>query len=93
MSAKESTGRLFSYGEKDGRVQWLLRTGRDGKPEKTVFLDEGTLEGRTMPKNIRFERDGKVFLEIFIKKVTHGKSFSLGTWRLNIPKSFKAVGE
>ena len=69
------------------------RTGRDGKPEKTVFLDEGTLEGRTMPKNIRFERDGKVFLEIFIKKVTHGKSFSLGTWRLNIPKSFKAVGD
>lgn len=93
VSAKESTGRLFSYGEKDGRVQWLLRTGRDGKPEKTVFLDVGTLEGRTMPKNIRFERDGKVFLEIFIKKVTHGKPFSLGTWRLNIPKSFKAVGE
>lgn len=93
VKAKESTGRLFTYGEKDGRVQWLLRQGRDGKPEKIVFSDVGTLEGREMPKNIRFERDGKPFLEIRIKKVTHGKSFSLGTWRLNIPKSYKAVGE
>ena len=89
VSAQESTGRLFSYGEKDGRVQWLLRQGRDGKPEKIVFSDVGTLEGREMPKNILFERDGKPFLEIRIKKVTHGKPFSLGTWRLNIPKSYK----
>jgi hypothetical protein len=93
VKAKEPTGRLFTYGEKDGRVQWLSRQGRDGKPEKIVFSDVGTLEGREMPKNIRFERDGKPFLEIRIKKVTRGKAFSLGTWRLNIPKSYKAVGE
>ena len=26
------------------------------------------------------------------KKITHGKSFSGGTWRLNIPNTYKPVG-
>ena len=91
--AQESTGRIFSYGESGEQVQWILRTGRDGKPEKTVFSEFGTFEGRVVPKAIRFERDGKPFLDIRVKKVTWGKSFGLGTWRLNIPKSYKAVGE
>jgi len=91
--AKESTGRIFSYGESGGRINWILRTGRDGKPEKTTFSEFGVLDGYEVPKSIRFERDGKMFLEIRVKKVTRGKSFSLGTWRLNIPKSFKPVDQ
>ena len=28
-----------------------------------------------------------------VKKIARNKSFSSGTWRLNIPRSFKKVGE
>ncbi len=91
--AKESTGRLFTYNESEGHVNWILRQGRDGKPEKISFSEFGTFDGYDVPKSIRFERDGKMFLDIRVKKVTRGKSFSLGTWRLNIPKSFKPVDQ
>ena len=91
--AKESTGRLFTYNESEDHVNWILRQGRDGKPEKISFSEFGTFDGYQVPKSIRFERDGKMFLDIRVKKVTRGKSFSLGTWRLNIPKSFKPVDQ
>ena len=90
---REVTGRYFTYNESEGHVNWILRQGRDGKPEKISFAEFGESEGRVIPKSIRFERDGKMFLDIRVKKVTRGKSFSLGTWRLNIPKSYKPVGQ
>ena len=49
-------------------------------------------EGKTLAEKIVFERDGKMFLTMRLKKVTHGKPFSPGTWRLTVPKSYKPVG-
>lgn len=92
VSAKAPNGMSFTYGEKDGQVCWFSRGGMNGKPETLKFSDFRSFENRVLPENIVFERDGKVFLKIRIKKVNHGKPFSGGTWRLNIPRSFKAVG-
>ena len=49
--------------------------------------------GVETPSRIVFELDEAKFLEIRIKKIARNKSFSSGTWRLNIPRSFKKVGE
>lgn len=89
---KESTGRSFAYGMKDSSVVWLSRNGRDGKRETLLFSDYKVFEGVRTPSLIVFKRDGKDYLKILIKKVTHGKPFSLGTWRLNVPRSFTPVG-
>ena len=96
--AREKSGRTFSYArenEADGksRVAWISRPGRDGKTETLHFYDFKEFEGVETPSRIVFELEGSKFLEIRIKKITRNKSFSSGTWRLNIPKSFKRVGE
>ncbi|MCQ2061745.1 MAG: hypothetical protein MJY99_00215 [Fibrobacter sp.] len=93
VSAKASNGIAFTFGSKDGHVAWYSRMGRDGKPEILRFLNFRTFENVETPENIVFEKEGKRFLEIRIKKVTRKKAFSMGTWRLNIPKSYKSVTE
>lgn len=89
--AKEKTGRTFSYEKKDSLVVWLSRPGRDGKPETLNFQEYKTFEGVNTPSIIVFQRDGFDYLKIRIKKVARNKPFSLGTWRLNVPKSFSLI--
>ncbi|MCL4102245.1 hypothetical protein [Fibrobacter sp. HC4] len=89
--AVDGTGRHFTYELQDSRVVQLTYTGRDGKPETLKFFGFREFEGNVLPETIVFERGEKRFLEIKIKKVTHGKSFSGGTWKLNVPRSFKLV--
>lgn len=89
--AKEKSGRKFSFAKKDSTVEWLSRTGRDGNPETLLFQDYKAFEGVITPSKIVFQRDGKNYLEIKIRKVTRNKPFSLGTWRLNVPRSFTPV--
>ena len=91
--AHEKTGRLFSFKKEGEHVVSLTRMGRGGKTEVIRYYDYKAFEGVETPSRIEFELDGAKFLEIKIKKVTRNKSFSSGTWRLNIPKSFKRVGE
>ena len=96
--AREKSGRVFSFvrenaADSSSHVAWVSRWGRGGKMEKTRYYDFKEFEGVETPSRIVFELDGLPFLEIHIKKVTRNKSFSSGTWRLNIPKSFKKVGE
>lgn len=93
VSARASNGTQFLFGTADGHVAWYCRAGRDGKPEILRFSNFRTFENVETPENIVFERNGKRFLEIRIKKVTRKKAFSMGTWRLNIPKSYKSVTE
>ena len=100
--AREKSGRIFSFaresvtdesGATKSHVAWISRPGRDGKPETIRFYDFREFEGVETPSKIIFERGGKTALDIRVKKVNRNKSFSSGTWRLNIPKSFKRVGE
>lgn len=91
FEAKEKTGRKFKYAEKDGQVIWLSRSGREGQEEVLYFNDYKTFEGVLAPSSISFKQDGKDFLSIRIKKITRGKSFSGGTWRLNIPNTYKPI--
>ena len=90
--AVDPLGTQFSYAEKDGQVQWIVRQGRDGKPETFRFEEYREFEGCTLASRIELDRDGRKFLELRVKKVTHGKPFSLGTWRLKVPASYKPVG-
>lgn len=91
--AREKLGRPFTFQKEGSHVTWLSRMGRGGKTETIRFYDFKEFEGVETPSRIVFDLDGVRFLEIRIKKVTRNKSFSSGTWRLNIPKSFKRVGE
>ncbi|WP_298769740.1 hypothetical protein [uncultured Fibrobacter sp.] len=91
--ARDKTGRPFSFMKDGSRVSWLSRLGVGGKTETIRYYDFKEFEGVETPSRIVFELDGKRFLEIRIKKVNRNKTFSSGTWRLNIPKSFKRVGE
>ena len=91
--AREKMGRLFHFVKEGNHVSWLSRLGRGGKTETIHFYDFKEFEGVETPSRIEFELDGAKFLEIKIKKIARNKSFSSGTWRLNIPKSFKRVGE
>ena len=91
--AREKMGRLFRFAKEGGHVAWLSRKGRGGKTETIHFNEFKQFEGVETPSNIIFELDGAKFLEIKIKKIARKKTFSSGTWRLNIPKSFKRVGE
>lgn len=91
--AREKIGRLFRFAKEGGHVAWLSRMGRGGKTETIHFNDFKQFEGVDTPSRIEFDLDGEKFLEIKIKKIARNKSFSSGTWRLNIPKSFKRVGE
>lgn len=89
----DGLGRVFSYEAVDGRIGRLSYAGRDGKLETLRFLNFKEFEGRFLPETIIFERNEKRFLEIRIKKVNHGKPFSGGTWKLNVPRSFKPVDQ
>ena len=98
--AREKTGRKFTLGREPvegtpgkSHVVWLSRMGVGGKTETLRFFDFKEFEGVETPSRIVFELDGAKFLEIRIKKIARNKSFSSGTWRLNIPRSFKKVGE
>ena len=91
--AREKMGRSFHFVKDGDHVSWLSRAGRGGKTEVIRYYDFKEFEGVETPSRIEFELDGAKFLEIRIKKVARNKSFSSGTWRLNIPKSFKRVGE
>lgn len=91
--AREKMGRLFNFKKEGEHVVWLSRLGRGGKTEVIRYYDFKEFEGVETPSRIEFELDGAKFLEIRIKKIARNKSFSSGTWRLNIPKSFKRVGE
>ena len=91
--AVEKTGRRFTF-KKDGeKIVSLSRIGRDGNDETLVFSNYKTFENVEIPSNIVFLRGDSKYLEIHIKKRTHNKPLSIGTWRLNVPKSFKPVGE
>ena len=89
--AVESTGREFSYGKNGSDVAWISRAGRDGKSEKIRFEGFKEFEGTRIPAHVVFERNGKKYLEIQVKTVKHGQTFSLGVWRLNIPKSYQRI--
>ena len=91
VEADDAMGIRLTYAVRDGRVEWISKKGRDGKPEVLKFLDYRQFEGKTLAEKIVFERDGKMFLTMRLKKVTHGKPFSLGTWRLKVPASYKSV--
>jgi hypothetical protein len=91
--AREKMGRAFRFAKEGEHVAWISRMGRGGKTETIHFNDFKEFEGVETPSNIIFELDGVKFLEIKIKKIARNKSFSSGTWRLNIPKSFKRVGD
>ena len=91
--AREKMGRAFRFAKEGEHVAWISRMGRGGKTETIHFNDFKEFEGVETPSNIIFELDGEKFLEIKIKKIARNKSFSSGTWRLNIPKSFKRVGD
>lgn len=89
--AKEPNGREFSYGKEGADVAWIQRSGRDGKPETMRFEEFREFEGTRLPAHVVFERGGKKYLEIQVKTVKHGQTFSLGVWRLNIPKSYQRI--
>lgn len=91
VNAVDGSGRQFSYTSEGSRVTSLSYAGRDGKTETLRFMDYREFEGRNLPETIAFERGEKRFLEIKIKKVTHNKAFSGGTWKLTVPRSFKPV--
>ena len=91
VEADDAMGIRLTYAVRDGQVEWISKKGRDGKPEVLKFLDYRQFEGKTLAEKIVFERDGKMFLTMRLKKVTHGKSFSYGTWRLKVPSSYKPV--
>lgn len=91
VEADDAMGIRLTYAVRDGQVEWISKKGRDGKPELLKFLDYRQFEGKNLAGKIVFERDGKMFLEMRLKKVTHGKSFSFGTWRLKVPASYKSV--
>ena len=91
--AREKSGRVFLFTKEGSRVASLTRLGNTGKNETIRFYDFKEFEGVETPSRIVFEVEGAKFLEIRIKKIARNKSFSSGTWRLNIPKSFKKVGE
>lgn len=88
---KEKSGRVFAFGKQDSNVVWLARPGRDGLYETLKFFDVKEFEGKKMPSRIVFEKGGSKFLEIVVKKINHNKPFSMGTWRLNVPRSFTPV--
>lgn len=91
VDARESSGRHFTYAEKNGEVQWLETLGRDGGTEKIIIEEYKDFKGVKTPSRISFVRDSTTFLELRVKKVNRGKSFGTGTWRLNIPRSYKQI--
>ena len=89
--AREPSGREFSYGKEGTDVAWIRRTGRDGQPETMRFDGFKEFEGSRIPAHVILERGEKKYLEIQVKTVKHRQPFSLGVWRLNIPKSYQRI--
>ena len=90
--ARDVLTRHYTYAEKDGEVLWLQTLGRDGKDETLVIEEYKEFSGVKTPSKISFIRDETTFLEIRVRKVDHGKKFGMGTWRLNIPRSYQRIG-
>jgi hypothetical protein len=89
--ARDALTRHFTYAEKAGEVLWLETLGRDGKTEKLVIEEYKEFKGVKTPSKISFSRESEPFLELRVKRVTRGKSFGSGTWRLNIPRSYTQI--
>jgi len=89
--ARDPMTRHYTYAEKSGEVLWLETLGRDGNSEKLVIEEYREFQGVRTPSKILFIRGEKVFLEIRVRKVQRDKSFGSGTWRLNIPRSYKLI--
>lgn len=89
--AVTSGGFPFRYGRSEGQVRWFARSSADNTSEVLKFSEFRSFDGVVSPGQIVFERGGKMFLKIQIKKISRKKSFSGGTWRLNVPKSYKAI--
>ena len=90
--ARDPLTRRYTYAEKNGEVLWLATLGRDGKDEKLVIEEYKEYSGVKTPSKISFIRDEMTFLKICLKKVQRNKPFGLGTWRLNIPRSYQLIG-
>ena len=90
--ARDPLTRHYTYAEKNGEMLWLATLGRDGKDEKLVIDEYKEFSGVKTPSKISFIRDETTFLKIRVKKVQRGKPFGLGTWRLNIPRSYQLIG-
>ena len=90
--ARDVLTRRYTYAEKNGEVLWLETLGRDGKTERLVVKEYKEFVSVKTPSKILFVREDAVFLEIRVKRVTHGKPFGSGTWRLNIPKTYQRIG-
>jgi hypothetical protein len=91
--ARDVLTRRYTYAEKDGEVLWLQTLGRDGKDEMLVIEEYKEFKGVKTPSKISFVRDSTTFLKLQVRRVTRGKSFGSGTWRLNIPRSYQRIGE
>lgn len=91
--ARDVLTRRYTYAEKDGEVLWLQTLGRDGKDETLVIEEYKEFKGVKTPSKISFVRDSTTFLQLQVRRVTRGKSFGSGTWRLNIPRSYQRIGE
>jgi hypothetical protein len=93
VEAREMSGRHFAYAEKNGEVQWLEMPGRDGSRERIIIGEYKEFKGVKTPSKISFVRDTTTFLDLDVRRVNRGKPFGSGTWRLNIPRSYKLIGE
>lgn len=90
--AREKNGNPFSFAKKGDDIVWLERRGTGGKKEHLSFSDFKTFDGWNVPSRIIFTRDDVQYLSIMIKKIAKNMPFSLGTWRLKVPTTFKEVG-
>ena len=89
--ARDPLTRHYTYAERNGEVLWIATLGRDGKDEKLVIEEYKEFNGVKTPSKISFIRDETVSLKIRLKKVQRGKPFGMGTWRLNIPRSYQLI--
>ena len=64
VKVRAPSGMQFTYGKRDGEIAWLMRGGRDGKPEILKFSEFKEFEGVRLPSNVEFEAGGKMFLKI-----------------------------
>ena len=90
--ARDAMTRHYIYAEKNGEVLWLESPGRDGSRERIVIEEYKEFVGVKTPSSIYFVRDTTTFLELRVRRVSRGKSFGSGTWRLNIPRSYQRIG-
>ena len=91
--ARDVLTRHYTYAEKDGEILWLETLGRDGKTETLNIEEYKEFTGIKTPSKISFVRESERFLELRVKRVSRGKSFGSGTWRLNIPRTYQRIGE